>query len=334
MAFNDVGAFEILEAGKYRLKVDRIEEATGEFGPQNKWVFLVSGPAGQLMQSDGTTPYEFWAYTSNKTGPGSKAGEYFEALLDRQLVEGESGAQLATDVIGKIAEAMIGVIRVTRNGSDRNINKILQMMPLKRRAPRTATPEPEAPPEPVDGPVESPEDDGFPVAGAAEAESDIPFDPPPPPSVADLLAYGRAMAEAERLGIDTQSFKVETRVTAAELADKYPSLQALIEHVQTLRSSASPDDLEVIGGNMRVEMQALHREAAADDEATIAAMRERMGMPTRKDLLAEHAVLCESARSLGIELAGYEIDNRDGTAAVQAVVSRLRDAVEAKRVPA
>jgi len=83
-----------LEPGQYVLTVISIEPAEGgnpAFGPSVKWTFTVANPStpNDLMVNDDGEPYDFWGHTSVKMSPKARARQWTEALVGRQLEEGE-----------------------------------------------------------------------------------------------------------------------------------------------------------------------------------------------------------------------------------------------------
>jgi hypothetical protein len=98
-----------LEDGRYILKIVKLEPAEGQFGPQIKWYFNVADAASKAIIRDSQgEPYEWFGYTSTKTNPGTKTHTWASAFMGRELEIGESGSQLARDLLGKKAIAMVG----------------------------------------------------------------------------------------------------------------------------------------------------------------------------------------------------------------------------------
>lgn len=119
-----------LEMGKYILKLVRLEdEGESQFkeGERRiKWIFHVAeygtNPPAVMRKSDGEE-YEFFAWNNGKMGPNTFARQWSEALLGRTLAEGESGASIGQEIVGKKAIALIGP---NKNGR----TSILQIEPL------------------------------------------------------------------------------------------------------------------------------------------------------------------------------------------------------------
>src|SRR5215212_5135745 len=89
-----------------------------DWGPSWRWHFEVADQAGKLVMAEtpGTDgqprPKIYWAYTSDKLGmtpakQKSKARQYFEALLDRDIKAGEDLSDLVTQCQGKVAKALL-----------------------------------------------------------------------------------------------------------------------------------------------------------------------------------------------------------------------------------
>ena len=130
MPFNDVtnkdgSASTPLESATYLLKVESLEEAEpGQFGPRMKWIFGVAEQADNgswtpvmVFDSFGQEyPYQLYAWTSDKLSPRATARACAEGFLNRELDEGETGAQISQAMIGCFGLANIK--RELRPGSD------------------------------------------------------------------------------------------------------------------------------------------------------------------------------------------------------------------------
>src|SRR5689334_19383003 len=96
------GGFTEIDAGKYYVKVMRLEAAPGgQFGDQVKWVFEVATLDGVVLLDDRGFNAEFWEWSSPKITQGgkrpSKAYQWGEALLpgtDLMTLTGEEYAAL------------------------------------------------------------------------------------------------------------------------------------------------------------------------------------------------------------------------------------------------
>lgn len=69
-----------IPAGQYKGQLLRVESGTGKFGDQRNWFFGIDID-GELK--------EHKEITSTNTGPGSKARQYLEGLMGRELKTGE-----------------------------------------------------------------------------------------------------------------------------------------------------------------------------------------------------------------------------------------------------
>lgn len=125
----------LIPRGQYIVKVNRLEEAESQlYGTvQVKWVFNVATTDGKPVLS-GSSPLELWQFTSKNLTkhPKNLTRPWLETLLGRELKDGEDGAPLAKEVIGKKAMAFIDQI-TNQNGVMRN--KIQSMWPMGAAAP-------------------------------------------------------------------------------------------------------------------------------------------------------------------------------------------------------
>lgn len=110
--FEDVkpGGSGGLEDGRYILKVVRLEPAEeGQYGPSIKWIFHCADAASKALIRDSQgEAYEMWQFSGTKVNPGTKAHLWASAFLNREPEVGESGAQIARDLLGTKAIAMVG----------------------------------------------------------------------------------------------------------------------------------------------------------------------------------------------------------------------------------
>jgi hypothetical protein len=98
----------LLDVAHYILTLrDLSREEQGQFGPSICWKFAVADVASpqQNRIADDGEEYQFWAWTSTKLSPRAKARPYAEALLGRQLAEGEK--LNPAELIGRSMKAMI-----------------------------------------------------------------------------------------------------------------------------------------------------------------------------------------------------------------------------------
>jgi hypothetical protein len=100
-----------LETDKYVCKLVKLEASTHEqYGPGVKWVFQFAhrgDPPSPIFDNNGDK-LEIWQTTNPELTPGTKAGLWAAALLGREIQVGESGAQIARDLIGRYGLAMWG----------------------------------------------------------------------------------------------------------------------------------------------------------------------------------------------------------------------------------
>lgn len=129
------GTFETVEPGKYLAKLDRIERMSdGEFGPRRKWVFHLADPAtGTVIYRADGERHEFPVVTSTKLGPKATARMLAQGLLGRELTDDDTGAALASEILGKRAIALIGP-----NGN--NWVTILSLAPAPEKGKASAKP--------------------------------------------------------------------------------------------------------------------------------------------------------------------------------------------------
>ncbi len=133
-------AATLIPRGQYIVKVSRLEEAESQLygNTQVKWVFNVASPDGKPMMGSSGQPVELWQFTSKNLTkhPKNLTRPWLEALLGRDLHDGEDGAPLAKEVIGKKAMVFIDQIP-NQNGVTRN--KIQSMWPMGTAAPVAPT---------------------------------------------------------------------------------------------------------------------------------------------------------------------------------------------------
>lgn len=93
-AASDKAQFELLPSGEYVFTLWNLTLETGQWGDQVKWVFLISDvgdPDTYILR--GTDPNaqekELWQFTKIGLPKGSRAREWSEALMGRELKLGE-----------------------------------------------------------------------------------------------------------------------------------------------------------------------------------------------------------------------------------------------------
>ncbi len=145
-----------LEPGQYVLTVTSIEPAEGgnqAFGPSVKWTFAVADVAtpDDLKADDNGGDYEFWAFTSIKMSPQARARQWTEALVGRQLADGEKIDP--SSLIGKRMQALV-IHEEGDNGMVRA--KVSREMPPKPFGAVPAAPAPKAAPAAANGTADTP----------------------------------------------------------------------------------------------------------------------------------------------------------------------------------
>ncbi|HQX61840.1 MAG TPA: hypothetical protein PK593_00125 [Thermomicrobiales bacterium] len=134
------GTFEQCPQGLYVFKLKAMEdgiEGREEYGggERVKWVFEIA----RVIDANENEPTrdvpnpktiedwvgeEFWAFTSKSMNSKATMRAWAEALLGREIAEGESLS--ASDLLGKAAKATVGRGQTGRQ-------KITSMMPLKKK---------------------------------------------------------------------------------------------------------------------------------------------------------------------------------------------------------
>lgn len=123
---NPSEGFQAVDPGRYIVRVVGLDPTEHvEYGPGIKWRFNLAEQATgtPIYQADGSM-YELWQTTSTKLSPRSRARPWVEALLGRDLADGDTGPALAQEVIGKKALALVGP-------NDKGYTSILSMSPYK-----------------------------------------------------------------------------------------------------------------------------------------------------------------------------------------------------------
>jgi hypothetical protein len=145
------------ETQNYMVKLDDIEERESQFTDSRKKnsgmamihkfnIYRADGTAFLDTQTDGA--FELWAWTTDstfaneKTGKKSKAREYAEALMGRELtneeVDGMIDSGYREALIGKTAMGSFEVT-TTADGNERlNLIKLRPNVPRRQRASATA----------------------------------------------------------------------------------------------------------------------------------------------------------------------------------------------------
>jgi hypothetical protein len=117
-----------IEPGTYTVTVLRIEDMEpGQYGERMRWVLALTDEDGAPVTWDNGDPYEWWQQTGTTLGPKSTARKWADALMGRDLRDGDDGDDVADALIGKSARALIDI-------GETGFARIVGLTPLKRRA--------------------------------------------------------------------------------------------------------------------------------------------------------------------------------------------------------
>lgn len=99
-----------IEDGRYILKIIKLEPAEeGQYGPSIRWIFNMADAASKALIRDSQgDAYEWYQFSSTKLSTGTKGHIWASAFLNREVQVGESGAQIARDLLNTKAIAMVG----------------------------------------------------------------------------------------------------------------------------------------------------------------------------------------------------------------------------------
>lgn len=106
-----------LRSQRYVLKLDRLELSDhAQYGPGVRWVFHVMDVenGGTIIRGNDGENYEYFQTTGTRLQapkPGAKIPKAYKfacAFLSRQIQVGESGSEIAQNLVGKKAEAFLG----------------------------------------------------------------------------------------------------------------------------------------------------------------------------------------------------------------------------------
>lgn len=123
---NNQGGMPTME-GTYTLEVARIEDMEdGQFGPRMRWVFSATDEDGDQVTWDNGDPFEWFQQTGATLGPRSTARKWAEALLGRELREGETGEQVTDALLGRKARALVST-------NEAGYSRIVGLTPLKKK---------------------------------------------------------------------------------------------------------------------------------------------------------------------------------------------------------
>lgn len=120
--------FECLSIGEQPPYAPPGEQPKAGARPGIKWTFgLYFAATGERFQFQ-DEPYEFFQSTTANMQRGARAREYAEALLGRELAEGEQVNP--NDLIGKRAQGMV-IHELSRNDKTKKVAKLVAPEPLR-----------------------------------------------------------------------------------------------------------------------------------------------------------------------------------------------------------
>ena len=121
-----------IEPGTYTVEVIGIEEMEpGQYGERMRWVLGLTDEDGEIIAWQNGEPYAWWQQTGTTLGPRSTARKYADALLGRELRDGEDGDDILEELIGRTARALIEI-------GESGYPRIAAMTPIKKRKAKAA----------------------------------------------------------------------------------------------------------------------------------------------------------------------------------------------------
>lgn len=159
MTFAFTATDNMTPEGLYLMSVKEIGEPELQDGPYGtseriRWIFSIEEVLDDQSEDQNAEDYvgeEFWSWTSTAFGPNSNARKWVQALLGRQI---ENGEQISiSEVVGKQAKITVG-----RN--DNGNQKLVNIAPARVKKAKKAKRAP-APVEDEFDDVEPGEDDEF-----------------------------------------------------------------------------------------------------------------------------------------------------------------------------
>ncbi len=145
-AATEKAQYELTPVGDYVFTLWDLSPETGQYGEQIKWVFLVSplsAPDQYILRGDGLER-EFWQFSKPSLAKGSRARQWAEALLNRELKTGEE-----PDDSDLIRRRMIGTLVHKPNKNDPSIIREAISTEIPPRPFAQAEPAKAAPAQPV-----------------------------------------------------------------------------------------------------------------------------------------------------------------------------------------
>jgi hypothetical protein len=120
--------------GTYTLEIVRFEDMEpGQYGDRMRWVFNVTDDDGELVTYESGDAYEWYQTTGTTLGPRSTARDWAQKFLGRDLADGEKGQDVAAELVGKKARALVEL-------QDNGYSKISGLTAIKRKAKTWADP--------------------------------------------------------------------------------------------------------------------------------------------------------------------------------------------------
>lgn len=119
-AASEKAQFELLPVREYIWTLWDMTSETGQYGEQVKWVWLISNPETPdeyICKNDGNER-EIWQFTKPSLAKGSRARSWAEALMGRELRNGEE-----PDDTDLIRHRMVGMLVHKPNKSDPTIKR-------------------------------------------------------------------------------------------------------------------------------------------------------------------------------------------------------------------
>ena len=117
--------------GTYTLEIVRLEDLEpGQFGDRMRWVFNATDDEGDLVTYESGDPYEWYQTTGATLGPRSTARDWAQKFLGRDLADGEKGHEVAAELVGKKARALVEL-------QDNGYSKISGLTAMKRKQAKT-----------------------------------------------------------------------------------------------------------------------------------------------------------------------------------------------------
>lgn len=121
-----------IEPGTYTVEVLNIEDMEpGQYGERMRWVLGLTDEDGEIITWENGDRYEWWQQTGTTLGPRSTARKYADALLARDLRDGEEGDAILAELVGRTARALIEI-------GESGYPRIAAMTPIRKRKAKAA----------------------------------------------------------------------------------------------------------------------------------------------------------------------------------------------------